>query len=172
MRFHTPERDFGHRSCPSPSDTLSILPASTDELHNPDPKRDHRVDKGGSIFTWRGLMNLGFIALLVRLTRSLHHLTPLCSPLSLPDARHGTPGYVSAHALCWLSDLLSFCHDGLGRVWLQVRLLGRTAFLAPRAHARGISPFPHDTDALSHLICSLGGVNGSGQVPELIGSAF
>ena len=36
-----------------------------DYLHNPDPKRDLKHDKGGSIFTLRGLQNLGCLALLV-----------------------------------------------------------------------------------------------------------
>lgn len=30
-----------------------------DYLHNPDPRRDRRVDKGGSVLTGRGLANLG-----------------------------------------------------------------------------------------------------------------
>ena len=30
-----------------------------DDLHNPDPKRDRRVDKGGSVLTSRGFANLG-----------------------------------------------------------------------------------------------------------------
>lgn len=30
-----------------------------DELHFPDPKRDRQHDKGGTIFTGRGLVNLG-----------------------------------------------------------------------------------------------------------------
>lgn len=35
-----------------------------DELHNPDPRRDHRIDRGGSIFTARGILNLGCLAIL------------------------------------------------------------------------------------------------------------
>jgi hypothetical protein len=30
-----------------------------DNLHTPDPIRDRKVDKGGSIFTARGVANLG-----------------------------------------------------------------------------------------------------------------
>ena len=30
-----------------------------DWLHNPDPRRDRKIDKGGTIFTSRGLANLG-----------------------------------------------------------------------------------------------------------------
>ena len=36
-----------------------------DYLHNPDPKRDRNNDRGGSIFTSRGLTNLGCLALLI-----------------------------------------------------------------------------------------------------------
>ncbi|KAF8958562.1 beta-glucan synthesis-associated [Flammula alnicola] len=37
---------------------------SDDYLHNPDPIRDRRVDKGGNIFTARGIMNLGCLFIL------------------------------------------------------------------------------------------------------------
>ncbi|EAU88719.1 beta-glucan synthesis-associated protein KRE6 [Coprinopsis cinerea okayama7 len=36
-----------------------------DDLHNPDPRRDRRNDYGGSIFTARGLKNVGCLAILV-----------------------------------------------------------------------------------------------------------
>ncbi|RDX55786.1 glycoside hydrolase family 16 protein [Lentinus brumalis] len=39
-------------------------PEADDKLHNPDPKRDHKSDKGGSVMTGRGLMNLGCIFIL------------------------------------------------------------------------------------------------------------
>lgn len=35
-----------------------------DFLHNPDPKRDRKNDQGGTVFTYRGLMNLGCLLLL------------------------------------------------------------------------------------------------------------
>lgn len=35
-----------------------------DELHNPDPKRDRKSDKGGTIFTSRGIANLGCLVIL------------------------------------------------------------------------------------------------------------
>ncbi|KAH9950434.1 beta-glucan synthesis-associated [Amylocystis lapponica] len=35
-----------------------------DDLHNPDPRRDRNVDKGGYIFTGRGVMNLGCLFIL------------------------------------------------------------------------------------------------------------
>ncbi|KAH9982345.1 beta-glucan synthesis-associated [Lactifluus volemus] len=36
-----------------------------DYLHNPDPRRDREYDRGGNIFTCRGLSNLGCLALLI-----------------------------------------------------------------------------------------------------------
>lgn len=36
-----------------------------DFLHNPDPRRDRKNDIGGSIFTYRGLANLGCLFVLV-----------------------------------------------------------------------------------------------------------
>ncbi|PSS37591.1 hypothetical protein PHLCEN_2v607 [Hermanssonia centrifuga] len=35
-----------------------------DELHNPDPRRDRKSDKGGTIFTARGVSNLGCLVIL------------------------------------------------------------------------------------------------------------
>ncbi|KAH9944326.1 glycoside hydrolase family 16 protein [Epithele typhae] len=40
-------------------------PEADDKLHNPDPRRDQRSDKGGTIFTGRGFINLGCIIILV-----------------------------------------------------------------------------------------------------------
>ena len=36
-------------------------PEGDDYLHNPDPRRDRKSDRGGHIFTSRGLANLGCI---------------------------------------------------------------------------------------------------------------
>ncbi|KAI0257679.1 beta-glucan synthesis-associated [Lactifluus subvellereus] len=36
-----------------------------DYLHNPDPRRDKDNDRGRNIFTWRGLSNLGCLAVLI-----------------------------------------------------------------------------------------------------------
>jgi len=36
-----------------------------DYLHNPDPRRDRKSDKGGNVFTYRGLTNLGCLLVLV-----------------------------------------------------------------------------------------------------------
>ncbi|KAF8633820.1 hypothetical protein AX15_001232 [Amanita polypyramis BW_CC] len=38
---------------------------SDDYLHNPDPRRDRKNDRGGHIFTFRGLANLGCLFILV-----------------------------------------------------------------------------------------------------------
>jgi beta-glucan synthesis-associated protein KRE6 len=54
-----------------------------DYLHNPDPKRDRKNDRGGSIFTCRGLSNLGCLTLLVALLLSLLSVFPLRYPLSV-----------------------------------------------------------------------------------------
>lgn len=35
-----------------------------DEIHNPDPKRDHKYDQGGTIFTQRGVVNVGCVVIL------------------------------------------------------------------------------------------------------------
>ncbi|CUA66683.1 Beta-glucan synthesis-associated protein KRE6 [Rhizoctonia solani] len=35
-----------------------------DDLHNPDPRRDHRIDRGGTICTGRGILNLGCLLIL------------------------------------------------------------------------------------------------------------
>jgi hypothetical protein len=39
-------------------------PEPDDLLHNPDPIRDRRIDKGGHVFTGRGLLNLGCLFIL------------------------------------------------------------------------------------------------------------
>lgn len=55
---------------PNPADwgpvSLSMQDAEQDDaLHNPDPTRDRKIDKGGTIFTARGCANLGCLAILV-----------------------------------------------------------------------------------------------------------
>lgn len=52
-------------------------PEPDDYLHNPDPKRDRRSDRGGSIFTLRGLENIGCIAVLVLALMALFAGYPL-----------------------------------------------------------------------------------------------
>ncbi|KAG1751980.1 glycoside hydrolase family 16 protein [Suillus occidentalis] len=50
-------------------------PEPDDYLHTPDPKRDLKSDKGGHIFTARGIANLGCLFLLVVLMLMLFHLS-------------------------------------------------------------------------------------------------
>ena len=57
---------------PNPEDwgasaLLVNTPEPDDDLHNPDPRRDLKSDKGGHIFTARGIANLGCLLLLVLL---------------------------------------------------------------------------------------------------------
>ncbi|KAH9996454.1 glycoside hydrolase family 16 protein [Russula vinacea] len=50
-----------------------------DFLHNPDPKRDRNNDRGGSIFTSRGLTNLGCLAVLILLLLGLFAGYPIAT---------------------------------------------------------------------------------------------
>ncbi|EIW64498.1 glycoside hydrolase family 16 protein [Trametes versicolor FP-101664 SS1] len=54
-------------------------PEPDDNLHNPDPRRDRKGDRSGRIFTARGLMNLGCIAVLAAGTIALFAGYPLAS---------------------------------------------------------------------------------------------
>ncbi|TFY74688.1 hypothetical protein EWM64_g9324 [Hericium alpestre] len=74
-----PNRDATRSPASSLSDKFSLAPdpeqwgayaltsndpEPDDALHYPDPKRDHRIDSGGHIFTSRGLCNLGCLFIL------------------------------------------------------------------------------------------------------------
>ncbi|KAI0094797.1 glycoside hydrolase family 16 protein [Irpex rosettiformis] len=54
---------------PNPNEwgaNLSVNHREQDDfIHNPDPRRDHKNDQGGTIFTSRGLVNLGCLAVLI-----------------------------------------------------------------------------------------------------------
>ena len=43
---------------------LMSTPEPDDFLHNPDPKRDRKNDSGGTIFTMRGLANVGCLLII------------------------------------------------------------------------------------------------------------
>ena len=59
-------RRDGHSQFVLPLDPAEFnVPEADDKLHNPDPSRDRRSDKGGSVLTSRGFMNLGCILVLV-----------------------------------------------------------------------------------------------------------
>jgi len=47
------------------SDLSPNHPEPDDYLHNPDPRRDRKNDRGGHVFTYRGLTNLGCLIVLV-----------------------------------------------------------------------------------------------------------
>ncbi|OJA18043.1 hypothetical protein AZE42_06797 [Rhizopogon vesiculosus] len=66
-------------------------PEPDDYLHNPDPKRDLKNDKGGHIFTSRGIANLGCLFLLVMLMLMLFLVFPVFTHLSKkkPTAQGG-----------------------------------------------------------------------------------
>ncbi|KAH9950443.1 beta-glucan synthesis-associated [Amylocystis lapponica] len=85
---------FAHASMPpSISDKFSLSPdpaswgadlspdyrEQDDELHNPDPRRDRKSDKGGHIFTGRGLVNLGCLFILAAGILTLFAGYPLIS---------------------------------------------------------------------------------------------
>jgi len=55
------------------------FPEADDYLHNPDPRRDRKNDRGGSIWNSRGIANLGCLLILaVGLVMLLYvpHITP------------------------------------------------------------------------------------------------
>ncbi|KAI0669590.1 glycoside hydrolase family 16 protein [Trametes maxima] len=70
-----------------PGSLLSDRPEADDALHEPDPGRDHRVDKGGSIISRRGFMNLGCLVLLVTGIVTLFAGYPIAEYLS---RKHGS----------------------------------------------------------------------------------
>lgn len=61
-----PSRQFS--LSPDPSSWGADVTAGHEEpddfLHNPDPRRDRKNDKGGNVFTTRGLTNLGCLFVL------------------------------------------------------------------------------------------------------------
>ncbi|KAG8950626.1 hypothetical protein FRC04_007250 [Tulasnella sp. 424] len=53
------------------ADLLHNVPEADDHIHNPDPRRDIKNDKGGTIFTSRGIANLGCLFLLAAMLLTL-----------------------------------------------------------------------------------------------------
>lgn len=73
-----------NRPKPQNSSLIGAFSRLTDYLHNPDPKRDRKSDRGGSIFTARGLMNLGCLAILISGLLTLLSVSPsVCSTSGL-----------------------------------------------------------------------------------------
>ncbi|EIW86864.1 glycoside hydrolase family 16 protein [Coniophora puteana RWD-64-598 SS2] len=61
------------------TDVSPNQPEPDDYLHNPDPRRDRKNDRGGNIFTYRGLTNLGCLLFLVVVLLTLFAGYPLIS---------------------------------------------------------------------------------------------
>ncbi|KIO25199.1 hypothetical protein M407DRAFT_210871 [Tulasnella calospora MUT 4182] len=53
------------------ADLAHNVPEADDHIHNPDPRRDIKNDKGGTIFTSRGIANLGCLFLLAAMLLTL-----------------------------------------------------------------------------------------------------
>ena len=68
MQQSSHTEDFQFAMSPDPSSWGGNLSPNfrepDDELHNPDPRRDRKSDKGGTIFTARGIANLGCLFIL------------------------------------------------------------------------------------------------------------
>ncbi|TFY81007.1 hypothetical protein EWM64_g3011 [Hericium alpestre] len=108
-----------------------------DELHNPDPRRDRKTDQGGSVFTGRGLANLGCLALLGLGITTLFLGYPLISYFSKHSLQTfggfnlggingsgqvpsiGNWGLIDIHTPNWAHTRKSFHDDGveLQLVW-------------------------------------------------------
>ena len=81
VRLNQMVREFSH-ACHWPQITLTV--PSPDYLHNPDPIRDRKSDHG-TIFTIRGLANLGFLFILgagILTLLYVHAHGPRCSSCS------------------------------------------------------------------------------------------
>lgn len=66
-----------------------------DDLHNPDPKRDRRSDKGGTILTLRGIANLGCLAFLfigIGMLLYVNHASFQCTS-QVTDSSPSSAGY-------------------------------------------------------------------------------
>ncbi|KDN37556.1 hypothetical protein RSAG8_10073, partial [Rhizoctonia solani AG-8 WAC10335] len=59
----------------------TMLDEPDDELHRPDPRRDRKSDSAGSVFTMRGLMNLGCLLIVILGLISLFAIYPMVSYL-------------------------------------------------------------------------------------------
>lgn len=74
-----------------------------DFLHNPDPKRDRKNDQGGTVFTYRGLMNLGCLLLLAlgifALLYVIHFFVIYVVLTSYRSAGYPIATYLTKHSL-------------------------------------------------------------------------
>ncbi|TFK48197.1 glycoside hydrolase family 16 protein [Heliocybe sulcata] len=66
---------------------FSNQPENDDFLHNPDPRRDHKWDRGGSMFTGRGIANLGCLFIMAAGLITLFAGYPLATYFSKHDLK-------------------------------------------------------------------------------------
>ncbi|KAJ8690649.1 hypothetical protein PTI98_012059 [Pleurotus ostreatus] len=64
---------------------LMSVPEPDDYLHNPDPRRDRKIDRGGSVFSSRGIANLGCLLILALGMLMLFGGYPILSHLLVPS---------------------------------------------------------------------------------------
>lgn len=137
---------------------------SDDYLHNPDPKRDLKHDKGGSIFTLRGLQNLGCLAVLVLALFGLCASSSSTSPLATSSTASARADELRS-CVCsrWLPDreVLQDCCRAKDAGSVQVSRVSR---LTCSREGRSSPSCPSPPSSLS-----LGGINSTGQVPAVIG---
>ncbi|KAL4266529.1 SKN1/KRE6 family protein [Pleurotus pulmonarius] len=73
---------------PSPASWGTPLLMSVSEpddyLHNPDPRRDRKIDRGGTVFSSRGFANLGCLLLLISAILMLFAGYPILSHVLIP----------------------------------------------------------------------------------------
>lgn len=72
-------------------------PEPDDYLHNPDPRRDRKHDRGGSVFTCRGLANLGCLFVLTAGLLALLYVSDVvsCLHVLISSLARDTPCYPS-----------------------------------------------------------------------------
>lgn len=80
-------------------------PEPDDFLHNPDPRRDRKSDRGGSVLTYRGLTNLGCLVFLAVGLVALLYVPFLQFDLILTRIQRRIPHDIlflhPLHLLCW-----------------------------------------------------------------------
>ncbi|KAF8648209.1 hypothetical protein AX16_006348 [Volvariella volvacea WC 439] len=116
-----------------------------DALHNPDPRRDSVSDKRGSVFTSRGLANLGCMAVL-------------------------TVGIITL-----LYAFLLSVRSSLTRPSSPVPVRALTPTPSPASHPSPLAGYPIITRLTERTLTNqggfnLGGINASGQIPDMTGN--
>ncbi|KAG9005351.1 hypothetical protein FRB90_010427, partial [Tulasnella sp. 427] len=90
MTMHEPLYGLGTDPSFWGADLTNNVPEADDHIHNPDPRRDRKNDQGGTIFTARGIANLGCLAVLATTLLTLFAGFPIITyfldhPLSTLD---------------------------------------------------------------------------------------